>query len=33
MYMPERTAMMQEWADYLDVLKAGAQVIPFNQAA
>ncbi len=27
MYMPERTAMMQAWADYLDKLKAGAQVI------
>ena len=27
MYMPERTAMMQAWADYLDKLKAGAEVI------
>jgi integrase len=33
MYMPERTAMMQAWADYLDVLAAGAEVIPFNKAA
>lgn len=28
MYLPERTAMMQAWADYLDKLKAGAVVIP-----
>lgn len=28
MYLPERTAMMQAWADYLDKLKAGAEVIP-----
>lgn len=27
MYLPERTAMMQAWADYLDKLKAGAEVI------
>ena len=27
MYLPERTAMMQAWADYLDKLKAGADVI------
>lgn len=27
MYLPERTAMMQQWADYLDKLKAGADVI------
>lgn len=33
MYLPERTAMMQAWADYLDGLKAGAVVIPFNKAA
>lgn len=30
MYMPERTAMMQAWADYLDKLKAGAEVIPLR---
>ena len=29
-YMPERTRMMQEWADYLDRLKSGAEVIPFS---
>jgi integrase len=27
MYLPERTAMMKAWADYLDGLKAGADVI------
>ena len=30
MYLPERTAMMQAWADYLDTLKAGADVIPLR---
>lgn len=29
-YLPERKTMMQEWADYLDKLKAGAQVIPLH---
>lgn len=29
-YMEERTRMMQAWADYLDQLKAGGQVIPFK---
>lgn len=33
MYLPERTNMMQAWADYLDELAAGAEVIPFNKAA
>ena len=33
MYLPERTAMMQAWADYLDKLKQGAEVIPLNRAA
>lgn len=32
-YLPERRAMMQEWADYLDKLKAGAEVIAFQRAA
>lgn len=33
-YLPERKKMMQEWADYLDKLKAGADVIPlYSQAA
>ena len=26
-YLPERKRMMQQWADYLDKLKAGAEVI------
>lgn len=30
MYLPERTAMMQAWADYLDKLKQGADVIPLR---
>lgn len=30
MYMPERRKMMQEWSDYLDSLRDGAQVIPFK---
>ncbi len=32
-YLDERRAMMQQWADYLDKLKAGAEVIPINKAA
>jgi integrase len=28
-FLEERRAMMQQWADYLDRLKAGAEVIPF----
>lgn len=32
-YMPERKTMMQEWADRLDALKSGAQIIPFQRAA
>ena len=31
-FMPERTKMMQVWADYLDGLKAGAKVIPLKRA-
>ena len=31
-YLEERRKMMQSWADYLDNLKNGAQVIPFKQA-
>jgi integrase len=30
MYLPERIAMMQAWADYLDKLKQGAEVIPLT---
>jgi len=29
-YLPERRRMMQHWADYLDGLKAGADVIPLR---
>lgn len=32
MYMPERKKMMQEWSDYLDKLRDGAQVIPLKTA-
>ena len=32
-FIKERTAMMQLWADYLDKLKAGAQVIPLHGTA
>jgi len=30
-HLPERHKMMQSWADYLDGLKNGAQIINFNQ--
>jgi integrase len=30
-YLDERRKMMQAWADYLDSLKAGADVIPFRK--
>jgi integrase len=29
-FLPQRKAMMQQWADYLDKLKAGAEVIPLH---
>jgi len=32
-HLDSRKKMMQRWADYLDGLKAGAQVIPFKQKA
>lgn len=32
-YLDERRRMMQAWADYLDSLKSGAQVIPFQRQA
>jgi len=32
-YLPERKKMMQQWADYLDKLKAGAKIISFSQTA
>jgi integrase len=31
-YLPQRREMMQRWADYLDQIKAGAQVIPITAA-
>lgn len=32
-HLPERRRMMQTWADYLDKLKTGAEIIPFHAAA
>lgn len=32
-YFEERRGIMQKWADYLDAVKSGAQVIPFKQTA
>lgn len=32
-HLPERRKMMQQWADYLDKLKAGAEVIPLHRGA
>lgn len=32
-YLPERKKMMQEWADYLDRLKAGAEIISLRGQA
>jgi integrase len=32
-HLPERRKMMQQWADYLDKLKAGADVIPLHKTA
>lgn len=32
-HLPERKKMMQGWADYLDKLKAGAEIVPINQRA
>jgi integrase len=29
-HLPERRKMMQQWADYLNKLKAGAEVIPIH---
>ena len=31
-FIEQRVIMMQQWADYLDELKAGAKVIPFKKA-
>lgn len=32
-HLPERRKMMQQWADYLDKIKAGAEIIPFPRGA
>ena len=32
-HLPERCKMMQDWADYLDKLKAGVKNIPIHQSA
>ena len=32
-HLPERRKMMQQWSDYLDKLRAGAEVIPLHQSA
>ncbi|MDR2013831.1 MAG: integrase arm-type DNA-binding domain-containing protein [Rhodanobacter sp.] len=32
-HMPERRAMMQAWADYLDGLRTGANVVPIRRVA
>lgn len=32
-YLPERKRMMQHWADYLDLIEAGAKVIPLHSNA
>ena len=31
-FLEQRKTMMQQWADYLDELRAGAKVMPFKQA-
>ncbi len=33
LYIPQRTQMMQDWADYLDSIRAGGQVIGFRHKA
>ena len=30
-YLPERTKAMQTWADHIDILKVGGDVLPFKQ--
>ena len=32
-HLPERRKMMQAWADYLDGLDTGANVIPLHRTA
>jgi len=33
MHLPERKRMMQAWADYLDALRDGADVVPIKRKA
>jgi integrase len=33
LYIPQRTRMMQEWADYLDAIKSGGNVVGFKAKA
>jgi len=30
-YLEDRIVMMQSWADYLDALRVGAEIIPFKK--
>jgi hypothetical protein len=32
-HLPERVRMMQAWADYLDGLRKGADVVPIRRKA
>ncbi|MDL2285100.1 integrase, partial [Oxalobacter sp. OttesenSCG-928-P03] len=32
-HLPERKKMMQQWADYLDKIKAGAEIIQLRGSA
>ncbi|EQD66293.1 hypothetical protein B1B_06191, partial [mine drainage metagenome] len=32
-HLPERRKMMQTWADYLDGLRIGADVVPIKRGA
>ena len=32
-FMEQRRALMQQWADYLDRLRKGADVLPFSKTA
>jgi integrase len=32
-FLPARRKMMEQWADYLDKLKAGAEIIPLRESA
>jgi integrase len=32
-HLPERRKMMQSWADYLDSLRAGSNIVPLKMSA